>query len=313
MEKNSKIVNDELICEICDKKYKNKSGIWKHNNKYHNYILSDNSLIMSEKGKKTSDNSLIMSEKSIKNYECSKCYKIFNNRKTRWSHEKNCNNKINYKLLFEKEEKEKNELKLIFEKKLDDMKKEILELIKKNCKVHPRTLTNINKQLNDNKVINNNIVNKNYVIQMGNEKLNEVFSKKEQMNVLEQGYKCLDYLIEYVHFNPKYPQFKNILITNLQNNIAYKYNSKTKNFDVIKKNELLDDLINERMYDITEFFDKYGEEISVRMQKVIQSFIDKMNLESYGENKKKDIKIIIYNNRNSVEKYKLLDCDKIDV
>ena len=26
-----------------------------------------------------------------------------------------------------------------------------------------------------------------------------------------------------------------------------------------------------------------------------------MNLESYGENKKKDIKIIIYNNRNSVE------------
>ena len=33
---------------------------------------------------------------------------------------------------------------------------------------------------------------------MGNEKINEVFSKKEQ------GYKCLDYLIEYVHFNPKY-------------------------------------------------------------------------------------------------------------
>ena len=98
-----------------------------------------------------------------------------------------------------------------------------------------------------------NIVNKNYIIQMGNEKINEVFSKKEQ------GYKCLDYLIEYVHFNTKYlgeatrlltslkdaHQFNNILITNLQNDIAYKYNSKTKNFDVIKKNELLDDLINE--------------------------------------------------------------------
>ena len=28
--------NDEFVCNICNKQYKNKSGIWKHNNIYHN-------------------------------------------------------------------------------------------------------------------------------------------------------------------------------------------------------------------------------------------------------------------------------------
>jgi len=32
-----------------------------------------------------------------------------------------------------------------------------------------------------------------------------------------------------------YPQFKNILITNLQNNIAYKYDKTTKNFIAVDK------------------------------------------------------------------------------
>ena len=37
-------------------------------------------------------------------------------------------------------------------------------------------------------------------------------------------------MIKYVHFNDKYPQFKNIMITNQQNNIAYKYYLMVKEF-----------------------------------------------------------------------------------
>ena len=35
METSTNISIDEYVCDICKKKYKNKSGIWKHNNKYH--------------------------------------------------------------------------------------------------------------------------------------------------------------------------------------------------------------------------------------------------------------------------------------
>jgi hypothetical protein len=38
------------------------------------------------------------------------------------------------------------------------------------------------------------------------------------------------------------------------------------------------------------------------MQLVIESFISKMDNENYEENKKKDIKIILYNNRDKVNK-----------
>jgi hypothetical protein len=61
-------------------------------------------------------------------------------------------------------------------------------------------------------------------------------------------------LVEYAHFNDKYPgeatrlltllkdapQFKNILITNTQNTLAYKYDTKKKQFVAVNKDELLD-------------------------------------------------------------------------
>ena len=41
-----------------------------------------------------------------------------------------------------------------------------------------------------------------------------------------------------------YPQFKNILITNLQNNLAYKYDEDKKIFITISKERLLEDIIS---------------------------------------------------------------------
>jgi hypothetical protein len=122
-------ISTTFRCNVCNKNYKDKTGIWYHNKKYHNHKSSDESL-------KTSDKENKISEKNINNYKCTKCHKNFNNRKTKWSHEKKCNNIIDYKLLFEKEEKEKNELKLMFEKQITEIKNQLIETMNKNCKVH---------------------------------------------------------------------------------------------------------------------------------------------------------------------------------
>ena len=84
--------------------------------------------------------------------------------------------------------------------------------------------------------------------------------------------------------------------------MAYKYNSLTNNFDVVTKKELLEDIISERMYDIEEFFNNYKDEITPKMQMVIENFIKKMDNESYEDLKKQNIKIILYNNRSLVDK-----------
>ena len=82
------------------------------------------------------------------------------------------------------------------------MKGQMLELMNKVCKRHPKTLTKINTQLN-NTMINNTINNYN-IVQLGRENLSEIFSKKEKLDVLRKGYTCLPYLVEYTHFNNKY-------------------------------------------------------------------------------------------------------------
>ena len=87
---------------------------------------------------------------------------------------------------------------------------------------------------------------------MGYEDLS-VLSKKEKISILNHGYKSLDHLIEHIHFNDNYPQFKNVAITNINNDYAYRYCTRLKKMILCKKTELINDLIDFRMIDLDEF------------------------------------------------------------
>ena len=281
----------EYKCTQCNKDYSSYQSLWIHNKKFHVKTITN-----------ILDNTHISLPNTQKNeLECIHCNKVFTRKDNLKRHHNNCTVKETKEIKLEKEVISLKEQLKEKDKNIEDFKKQIIDFINKECKVHPKTFTKINKQLNttnntnntlnDNKVINNNVI-----IQFGREKLYEVFSKKEQIDVLNHGYMCLENLIEKAHFNSKYPQFKNIVITNLQNNIAYKYNAATNNFDVVTKKELLEDIISERMYDIEDFFNNHKNDISSKMQNVIETFIKKMDTESY-----ENIKIILYNNRSKVK------------
>jgi hypothetical protein len=71
-----------------------------------------------------------------------------------------------------------------------------MEIINKKCKIHPKTLQKINKQLNidnngiineNNGTINNNNITYN-IIGLGHENLTDVFSKKEKLKILKHKY-----------------------------------------------------------------------------------------------------------------------------
>jgi hypothetical protein len=55
------------------------------------------------------------------------------------------------------------------------------------------------------------------------------------------------------------------------------------------------------LYDIEDFFNNHKNYISSKMQNVIETFIKKMDTESYEDTKKNNIKIILYNNRMKVK------------
>ena len=326
----------EYKCKICIKYYKSYQSLWNHTNKFHNnkqkintknvqvsqisqeqrqykndIVFTKNVLYPTISNKKVQmDNNENITKNvqtiSTKVYNCIHCNKIFLRKFCVDRHEINCkyknDNSSEIKILKEKLEQK--------DKEFSNYKIQLLDIINKTCKIHPKTLQKINKQLNTinnivnnttNNIINNhNIINNNIILKLGNEELSNIFSEKEKINILEKGYKCLDYIIQYTHFNDNYAQFKNILITNLQNNIAYKYDDNTNSFITITKDELLYEVINERMCDINEFYEKYKDFIKDNIRTAIDTFISNMDKPKYEETKKTEIKLIIYNNRDKI-------------
>jgi hypothetical protein len=136
-------------------------------------------------------------------------------------------------------------------------------------------------------------------VALGKENLSEVFTIQEKLNILKYGKQCFTKLIEYTHTNDKYPQFKNIMITNLKDKLGYIYNSSTNKFDAINKDELLNDIISEQSIYIYDFKDECEQKLTLNERERVQYVIDKFNNNCpiFENKQKEDIKLIIYNNR----------------
>ena len=103
-------------CEVCNVKYKTRSGLWKHTTAYHNPNTK---------------------EESDKHFFCSKCNKGFKHYQSRWKHEKSC------------ETQEMTVLKEEFKQ----LKEEVKELKNKPSVINNYTTNNT---LHDKKIIINN-------------------------------------------------------------------------------------------------------------------------------------------------------------
>ena len=291
----------EYKCTICNKFYKSYKSLWKHNDIFHKHIIATT----------TTETPPITTETPPTNIIKNKCYDcniVFSRKDSLMRHiNKNiCIKKIDNKSEINeiKEIKKKNES---LEKQNEEIKKEMLELkkmLQKALKIHPKTLQKINKQLNNN--INNGIVNNNNIniVQLGQENLDEILTEKEKLGILNNKCHSLRDLVKLVHISPKYKQFKNIYITNLQNTIAYKYDTKTNNFLAVNKSDLLDDLIDNRISDIDYFHSELEEKVDEQTSEIIKRFIKRMNDgdDNMKDIKKEEIKLLIYNHSKDIRK-----------
>lgn len=307
---NHESESKKYICKHCDKKYSSQQSLCNHNKKFHSNDTPKTSNI-AQNTSLHSQNNLQITPNNVNPLECMYCKKVMSRVDNLTRHVNKCKVKLSneQKLKEENEELKKqiSEQNKFFQQMIDNLKKELMEQINKNCKTHPKTLQKINNQLNSTV---NNTINYN-IVSLGHERLYDVLSKKEKINILNQRYMCLDHIIEYIHFNEKFPQFRNILITNTQNNIAYKFDKLSNKFIAISKDDLLENIVSERMDDITEFYEQLIDDLDDKTKNIINSFITKMDNENYRSDKKKDIKLIVYNNRNKVSKEVIKDLEVI--
>ena len=302
-----------VICPYCNKEYSSQSSRSNHIKKYHNIPVVKNVV------KKTTPLTPVVKNVVIpvviekedevsKNNICKKCNKSFADRICRWRHEKKCNDNnqlIKKELLEIKEKDELRELEIkkkeeIREKEMLEYKKELeklKDLLQKSLKIHPKTLQKINNQLNNHGNINNITI-----YQLGKENLSELFTKQEKLGILNRQAMSINDIVELAHTSGKYKSCMNVYITNLQNTIGYMYDEKQNNFIAVNKNELLNDLLDSRMYDIEKFYEEFEEKLEPSRAEKIKLFIERMNDEEdcLKGLKKEEIKLILYNNKEAI-------------
>jgi len=300
-------LHDDYKCNICNRKYSCRQNLHRHNKRFH----PKNAPNLQFSGAKCSEFDVLAPENckiivdGKEQFKCKYCEKLF-------SKKYNLNRHLNLKrcLKLKNIENENLILKIEneeFKKELTYIKSQLLDVMNKQCKIHYKTLQKINNQL-----INNNYSHFNNctfnIVQLGNENLVEALSKKEQIKILKKKYQSLNFLVDYIHCNNKFPEFNNVAITNLQNNIAYMYDNNKKQFIATNKDDLIDEIISYRMSDLGEFYDIHLNTLDEKTKKIISELIEKMENDDKFINKKKDqIKLLVYNNKDkTIEKINLI-------
>ena len=262
------IVNSKYMCKICNKKYSSYKSMWNHNKTYHNNTES------------TINVSNVKKEDNVKKENtCRYCSKELSRQDGVKRHEKTC--------------KEKN----LLENK--ELKKELSE-IKKQIDILLESKKNIT--INNNS--SNNTIN---IIKFGSENINELLTTNEIFKILTNNYSSINESIKAVHFNDNRPEYHNIYITNLRDDIAYFYNG--YKFIALNKLSLLNKLINNHMKHIKIMLRDYRDKLPQRTVDILDILITRMNddnttfideannkkYKNYKAYKINEIKLMIYN------------------
>jgi len=292
-------MNDNPVkCSICNNIFSNISSLSNHRKNIHNI------------------------KKSIeKHYHCRECNKEYSCRQSRWKHEKNCKKKEEKEM-----EKIKEENERLLKEKMEK-NEEIIKLQKKllnSKRIDNKTFKAVNKILMDrsyqnsqnNNVNSNNIINNTYQIcSVGNEDLVNVLTYQQKKQIMNSRLCSLEKIVEITHCGDIH-RYKNIIITNLKDNYAYKYDDKKGYFVSTPKNVLLDDVVTHRITDIEAIYDELdsANKIDAKTKKIIQDFLDKIGnqetpyydnetkYENYRSYKINSVKILLYNNQDKITK-----------
>ncbi len=318
----------EYKCDKCNKYYKTYQTLWKHNKEFH----KNNSHNMTTSSHNCNHNTTISSHNVViyshnNNHDsliCKICNKNFQNRSNRWRHEKKCiinnDNKIKEEEKKIKEQEENNKIKQL-EETIIELKKQVSTILEEKGKIHHKTLQKINNQINNSNINNGQIINNTYV-KFGDVDYQRILNNKQVKHILNQQFMSLEESIKLVHFNKDLPEYNNVFITNMRDDIGYIFNG--KEFISIKKNEMLNELIDTHVKEINLSLEKHKNNLNEKYVTRLEKFLDMLNdddtkftdqnnqrtFPSYKAYKINSLKLLIY---NSSDKKKLDELNSIEL
>ena len=310
---NGKVnINKDYRCNLCNKQYASHSSLCNHNKKFHNTIVvhKGTNVVLP----------VVVCGTSMSNNKCKCkfCNKLFNDRSNKYKHEKICKKKIN-----------NSEIETL-KNTINEMKKQFSLILKEKGKMHHKTLQKINNQLNNttnsNNINSGNIINNTFV-KFGELEYQKVLNNSQIKQILNKQYQSLEESIKQIHFNEELPEYSNIFITNMKDDLAYIFNG--KQFISVRKNEMIHELIDIHTKEINLSLEKNKNKLNEKYVIRLEKFLDMLNdddtqftdndnqriYSSYKAYKSNSLKLLIYNESDK-KKLELLNTmelkEKID-
>jgi len=287
-------------CLKCDKYFPKNCQLQRHLNKKYpcvtNNILTVKNI---NKINEIEDKIKELTKKSIESEKnCKFCTRKFANKNNIERHiELVCPAK---KDMVEEKNKLLNENKILEEREkteklqnqINNLQNTVQQLISKNIN---ETLQNtiINNTINNNLTININ--------SFGKESLNHI-TETDYHKYLNGFFKGFLKLIEKIHFDENAPENHNVCLTNMRS--KYAYVCENNNWVLKDKEDIINNLINKKYDLLNDKFEELEEnnKLCDKTMENFKEFQENYNVAEAQKNTKENVKLMLYNNREKVEK-----------
>jgi len=298
----------EHKCIKCNKIFKLKGDYTRHINRKFSCVQEIQEVQEVQEVQEIIDVDMIK-ENIINDLECRYCSKVFSRKDNLNTHiSEHCKVKkendrqkedIVERLVKEMEEHKKQTEEQ--KKQVDDLKSEVKKLKKENLKYRKETIgtQNINQQQNIGKQINN--TNNINLLAFGKENMAELADELYK-RILNKGFKSIPTFIEYLHYDKNKPQNHNLYISNIRNNYVIVYDG--SEWQLKERDAILQQIIDEKGEYLSGKFDQLLPELDEHTVRKFNRFLEQRDDKDVILGIKKDLKLLLYNNRKIPEKTK---------
>jgi len=201
--------------------------------------------------------------------------------------------KKNMELLMEQLMKSNN-LMTLTDKDKDKQDKKVE---KKNKTNEKKQVENVNQGLVNNGSINNSVINVNNItlVAYGKEDMSKI-DKNEFAKILRNGFNSSIKLTEALHFNPNFPEYHNIYISNMKDKYAMLYDG--TNWNLTMKDTLIDKIYDDKKNYIEQNLEQFVESLRPSQINALKRWIDTDDDTPKIKNIKEEIKLLLYNKKD---------------
>ncbi|VBB17911.1 hypothetical protein YASMINEVIRUS_374 [Yasminevirus sp. GU-2018] len=212
-------------------------------------------------------------------------------------------------------ERDKIYEKLIaMEEQVEKVTKENAKMAKENAKIvkENKHLTRMIKSIetapmvkgdHNNVNINTGTVNNTnniILVGYGKEDLSKL-DKAEILKALQNGYYSTVKLTEAVHFNPKYPEYHNVYISNMKDKYAMMHDG--KRWTLTMKEDLINQIYEDKKNYIEENLEDFIDSLTPSRKRALERWLDTDDDDKKIKEIKDSIKLLLYNSRHLPLKY----------